>query len=436
MRTSNGSGGFTAVSAYENICNLNNQFQAANMFFYMPDSIRFINNNDYFNALTFDSLFAMINNSYVPRTVNIYFTNLSQLGLCGFATLPNPGPPPAGNDDGAIVMSFSCSGPNNPILAHEAGHYFGLPHTFEGTASFPNQSFAELVTRNPNETGGRLSANCNTAGDRFCDTPADFIASRWACPRSPANQANDFNGDAFQPDSSMFMSYAADPCMSRFSEQQMLVMRETLNGPNNPRGRLLDVPMPNYGVITTSPAQLYPLAPDTVIPNYAVFRWKSIPNADFYQLRIYVQNFTVLDTTLSDTSFISTGSSIRQNREHLWEVRGLNGANLCTPYTNRQNFYAGPFSLNAGVRTNPLNQIRVYPSFLRNHEPLHIKSLPGQTEVQLIISSLSGNIVYQTQLFETSDIASIKLPELSEGLYILQLEQNQNFFRQKIVIIP
>ena len=91
IRSGNGGGGFNETQAYLTICDLNSRMASAGMYFYVPQPVNFINDDDFYNALDYTPLFNMIDQNNVARTVNIYYTNLSQLGLCGFAFYPNSG---------------------------------------------------------------------------------------------------------------------------------------------------------------------------------------------------------------------------------------------------------------------------------------------------------------------------------------------------------
>jgi hypothetical protein len=419
IRSSNGGGGFNETQAYLTICDLNNRMASAGMFFYVPAPVNFINDDDYYTATDYTPLFNMIDLNNVPRTVNIYYTNLSQLGLCGFAFYPNSGIGGFQND-GAVVMSFACSQPTGTTLTHEIGHFFNLPHTFDFTSSDPTNNFAERVTRNFNEVFPRLNANCNIEGDGFCDTPADFIGNRWSCPN--ARVQLDINGDLFRPDSSFYMSYSNDLCMSRFSAQQITAMRNTVIDTNASRGYLRINPMPNYAVINNAPIQLQPLAGDTVVPNQAVFSWQGIPGASMYQIRIYLFNFAVVDTFTTDTFYVNQTRTIRNNREHSWEVRAITGAQLCTPFGNRISFQSSTLALSTSSLENK-HPIQVYPNQLRAGDVLHFAKLVPGTQLSIQLRDLQGRSVAQMQLEILEEKAWIRLPFLPAGLYLLQLEQ-------------
>lgn len=64
----------------------------------------------------------------------------------------------------AVFLSYLAG----RLWAHELGHYFGFPHTFEGMGL--GQYVYDLGT--PVTIGG-ISYACYQTGDGFCDTPAD-----------------------------------------------------------------------------------------------------------------------------------------------------------------------------------------------------------------------------------------------------------------------
>jgi len=72
------------------------------------------------------------------------------------------------------------------ILAHEVGHFLGLPHTFEGHA---------------NCTSALNEVDCNTEGDGICDTPPTIRT--WNCDQPCAG---------IEADLANFMSYTRGDC--------------------------------------------------------------------------------------------------------------------------------------------------------------------------------------------------------------------------------
>ncbi|MFN3529202.1 MAG: M43 family zinc metalloprotease [Bacteroidia bacterium] len=430
VRSSNGGGGFLENEANLTICDLNQRMASSGMFFHVPGPVNFIDDDLLYTPNSTTPLFGMISSYNVPRTMNVYYTNLAQISLCGFAFYPNSGPGGFQNN-GAVVMSFACSQPNGTTLAHEVGHFFSLPHTFDQTSNNPQAINAERVTRNFNEISPRLSANCNTRGDGFCDTPADFIGTRWSCPTGRIEL--DVNGDQFIPDASYYMSYSADACMSRFSDQQITAMRATLANTSASRGYLLIPPFPNYLDLPLPPQQLRPTSNDTVVPNNALFSWNRIPGASRYQVKIYLFNFAVLDTITTDTFYVSRARDIRNFREHSWEVRALNGANLCTPFSPRVFFQSiGPQALSLNEVEQDI--LKLHPNLLSEGDRLIISGLVPGIPFELLIFDLQGRKVFNHRAQAENQQEALQLPWLEHGLYLTQLKQKDRSIAIKLRI--
>lgn len=98
------------------------------------------------------------------------------------------------------------------VVTHEAGHYLGLYHTFEG-------GFAFL---------GQCNAPCDSTGDFVCDTPLD-----WNLPLGIGFCEHDErfcdDGSTFSVQNENFMAYANDTCWNMFTVGQRIRVRATLD---------------------------------------------------------------------------------------------------------------------------------------------------------------------------------------------------------------
>ena len=124
-------------------------------------------------------------------------------GILGYS--PLGGYPSAGNcvviAKAAFGSGSGCTGyvPGSPYdlgrtLTHELGHYFNLDHTFAGCGT----------------------SNCNTSGDRICDTPAQSVED-YDCPATGTVTAC-VNGEYAL--TMNYMDYVNDACMYMFTANQ------------------------------------------------------------------------------------------------------------------------------------------------------------------------------------------------------------------------
>lgn len=142
-----------------------------------------------------------------PNMINIYFTDSIDGEPLGYAPLGDTIIPSISDLRDAIFIQ-KYSGYNTII--HEFGHYFGLSHTFE------TDNGVELAD----------GSNCETAGDKICDTPADDnsgTVNRF-CEFEMTN--TDANGDYYTPDICNQMGYYSVCSYKRFTIGQYNRMLE------------------------------------------------------------------------------------------------------------------------------------------------------------------------------------------------------------------
>lgn len=127
--------------------------------------------------------------------------------------------------DGIVIESgfFGTTRDSTKILAHEAGHYLGLYHTF---------------------SGGCTNDDCQQDGDRICDTPPDQSRIRIECEETvntcTTDEADTSTNNPFRPialggigdQNDMhinYMDYSYFSCYSAFTEGQENRMKTVLS---------------------------------------------------------------------------------------------------------------------------------------------------------------------------------------------------------------
>lgn len=153
-------------------------------------------------------------NKYLNIWLVNEITSLSMgTGIAGYAYFPTS----QGQSEDGIVNEarfFGSTTDNSKVHIHEAGHYLGLYHTFEGSCA---------------------NTNCQTDGDRVCDTPPDNSTQPIVCGGTVNTCTSDDDdlsannpfrpvvngGVGDQPDMYQnYMDYGYQSCQFKFSSGQ------------------------------------------------------------------------------------------------------------------------------------------------------------------------------------------------------------------------
>ncbi len=443
-----GSGYFSVKEALTDICELNtgadvtgnnrmgyNDF-GFNLFQY--GDIDFINNTSFYlngNSSNPSATNAMATHN-VPEALNIYFLANDPL-LCGYYT---PG------TDNVVIFGTNCGHPGQTTIPHEVGHYFSLPHTFHGwegvpytpcgakctaVAQHPSLNNIERVTRS--SAGGSLFKNDSTAADGFADTDADYDSGRWACNGGggSSNPCKEYDPDSIMchPDETLYMSYADDACVNRFSPEQIKAMQANVDG--GPRSFFkLNAPQ-DKSVITSLPTLQSPANNSTGEPsNYALFTWSKVtgpavtPDPTKYVVIVYKGSNTSnpVFAKVTQDNFAVAQNVLAPNTLYRWEVSAFTPGKPCGSYTAKFAFTTGdPTGVEQVANDETVMLVSPNPAATGTAINLYVKSNVSE-RVNASIYSIDGRRVSSEMinLQAGENINSINL-NCGSGLYFCKL---------------
>ncbi len=411
-----GTGYYSLTNMFQVICQLNDHYTPANFHFYIKWPITFINNTSYY-VHDFDKGEEMMQQNNKPNSVNVYFVQ-DPAGNCGYYDFSGD----------AVAISKGCAASNSTTLTHELGHFFSLPHTFAGWESGTAWNPEQVTRTGPN-------SNCNSAGDGFCDTYADYIAARWSCPAPIGMRDN--NGDLYHPDSSVYMSYSLDACQSRFSDQEIAAMQSDLHFDRNsfagnaiPHPRALDTLHLSY------PA-------DTLFAGKKKAVWRKVPGAEYYYVRLSRQTAPssfLASELVTDTSW-TINTSLVDGGYYLIQVTPLNAHNTCMEYNTTRPFVFSNKNGNLSISlyNSGSDGIEAYPNPLSAGKELSIELNSADVgKYTLSITNISGHIVYEEEVIHSgvSSLYTLPVHQLASGIYIVRCKGQGRVFVQKLTIQP
>ena len=434
----NGSGRITTDDVFDQVCTINETFKDLNIQFYIKDGFNIVNSSRIYDSPTILTIQSEMNAIRDAGAVNIFVVREAQ----------NPMSNRPGNTLGFydsqrdwIVVERGEIEMGGMTLPHELGHFFSLPHPFNGWDAEPYDAAKHGSPAKEVSTGGVPTeyvdgSNCETAGDMICDTPADYlyfseidnINCRYKVPMI------DPKGDTLQADPTLIMSYFLDRCMNRFSPMQAALMTVDYNGGS--RAYLRDA---NFVAVTDAlpedPLQLLFPADDTPAPSTGDLRldWEDMAGAKYYQVEIFPDNDDAYFLTATESA---ATIQVEIGERYRWRVKPYNDTQYCAPYSELRRFTADMASSVAGVTSltswsvepNPVAQTATVRATIIAKEPfnaiLSILNVAGQAIQTLPSQTFQAGMNHQL----------ISTTALTPGLYLLAIDNGVGVLHQKLVI--
>lgn len=408
-------------------CQLNEDFAASNIQFYMKNGWNLLNETDWHvHADILEGIDMMLTNN-VPDALNSYFV-ADPAGNCGY-NLPYAG----------VAISHGCSGEDDHTWSHEAGHALSLPHPFIGwegkqynfnvptptVLTYDYTHFHDtLETQVPAPLDTALvemldGSNCAIAADLICDTKPDYLSYRWPCDAENKSlvKQKDPTGAEFYSDGTLFMSYAMDQCQNRFSAQEIAIMRATLltEKANWLTPNRLQQPV-TEAALAVQPVQ------DAIVPiTGAVLQWQPVPHATHYLVQASrFANFSFKQVDVVTTDTFAVAGQLSPNLKYFWRIRPFNHWDACAPFGELYTFKTAATSAAAEPDAEGW---RCYPSLLSEGEPLTMEIpqtwLGGEAHCRVV--DAAGRVVWQTQVLLNAPRLSVDMPSVQWPLGVYRL---------------
>jgi Secretion system C-terminal sorting domain/Pregnancy-associated plasma protein-A len=364
--------------------------------------------------------------------------------------------------DWIVIRSDEVSRESSSTIEHEVGHFFSLPHTFNGFECSPftptsakpcapksvDCNWRLFAVENAVRTGN--DANCSTAGDGFCDTPPDYNfgftnGTDWNNPNNPCAYngiAKDPTCIALNPDETNLMGYYTK-CSSKFSTGQVSAMKsDYLN--SSFRKYLRDG---NTAQLTAAVGLASLTTPfnnaTTQAFNNITFDWSDLTGAYGYVFEIspflsfisetrrfvvYSSNIT-LDSKNTGTGFLVSG------KKYFWRVRAFGRYVTGTSFTTANQFTTG--------RVNSVNEIFGIENFIVSPNPVHVSesieirfNSEKPFNAQLKWTDMAGQTVKMDKIAFNLGLNAqlLNISTLQQGMYILSIQSEDGVLNKKVFI--
>ena len=415
VNPSNGKASYSEYNVLNAMCKLNENFSEVGIQFY-HSSFEYIFEDKYYDHDYNDGQKMMKANN-INGTINTYFVN-DPAGNCGYFS-------PSG---AAVAVAFGCAGKGDDTWAHEIGHYLSLPHTFRGwegedykqgtvAPNYVNNRKVELAENDP---------DCDNSGDKFCDTPADYLSFRWSCNdnmESPILQM-DPDSTTFRSDGTYFMSYADSDCMDRFSPLQIDAMVANLQ---NQKPNQIDQSFSPSFVNTEDTTPLFPTDNDVVSTSNVTLEWNEIGNAIYYYLEVSTFegfHFYKVREFVLGTSFEIEG--LVNNKTYYWRLTPYGKSDFCNERTPTFSFQTSLAPTN--TKDFQENMFEVYPNPSSGNFKIKIN---GQNEGSIQIMDTYGRTI---RSFNTNNNTGSIDEILPSGIYFVKFETSSSKQIKKLII--
>ena len=340
---------------------------------------------------------------------------------------------------------------SNETMNHEAGHFFGISHTFRGWDFLPynigihgNQAPAfspnpQVRTENQDRTGS--CSNCQTAGDLLCDTNPDYQLN----VNFHTNNC-DYNGDILdpcgvevQPNVDNVMSYFFGCNLQEFTTQQKAVISANLNNRlqvgtinrNLEPARIADVEAGDITVISPMEGEVL------TFNNVAHLDWEDVPGATKYVIDVdRFSSFGVQqERFFSDFSGL-TLEDLNENDDYYWRVYPYNTTSTCAGWSQVNSFTTGS-GVTAVESISAIDKFTISPNPVNNQSAVNVRLNVSETfDGTLSIRDITGRLVMErAESFNAgNNNFEFSTRDLQNGIYLVSVRTETGVNTAKLIV--
>ncbi len=438
-----GSGRVTEESVLYQIASLNEQYGDQESIFYI-DRFNYFDNDAVYNTPRSGAANVQMKLRRDNNSINLFIVNAIESTGPG-QTLAYYDP----QEDWLVSRKGQING-SSSTLAHEVGHFFSLAHPFSGwdcnPFDIPPYSNPVALTHTIPCDGGGGSvlielhdrSNCNTAGDRICDTPEDYnLGLFWQDDCAENNSVKDINGDVIKPMTNNYMSYYNECASYEFTTTQKNLMNTDFF--TFQRAYIRTGNVPNTTPVTDPVEYIFPINGQSAGgTNNILLDWEDTPGANTY-LVIYdrFQSFTFnpQKAIVTSSEYLIT-EDLAEDATYYWKVWPYNESQTGAGYSATQNFKA---SLGTAV-----NDIREITGHTLSPNPVSgldksILTLSATKNIEgtLDVMSATGQRLSSQRVSVLSGISQIEVETsgLTGGLYFVVLHTQQGTLVERLLVV-
>jgi hypothetical protein len=445
VAAANGSGRVTEEAVLQQLASLNVQYADQEAKFYI-DRFNYFDNDAVYNSPASNAAKVQMRLRKDNNSINVFITNSADNGG------QTPGEVLAYYDtqeDWIVSQRGEINGATN-TMAHELGHFFSLPHPFVGWDCHPYtlDEYTNPVNVQftiPCEGGGgsvlielHNRTNCNTAGDRICDTPEDYnLGLLYQNNCAENNSVKDINSEVIKPMVNNFMSYYRECDDYEFTQTQKNLINTDFFSIQ--RAYIRTGVVPNTTPVVDPVAYITPInGEETNGASNILLDWENTPGANRYLLiydRFASFTFNPQKLIVTSSEYVIPGP-LTDNITYFWKVWPFNESMTDAGYSATQSFKVG-----TGVGVNEIHDISDY-ALTPNPVTDHVTALLTLSSTKAFSGSLeitdaSGHVLSKETIQIPSGLSQfpIQNSDFPAGIYFVVLHSDRGRLVERLLIM-